>query len=291
VTVFLHAVGFGIVTASIIALSAVALSLQWGVSNIPNFAHGEFLTAGVYGALVGHAIVANLFVDILVGAAAAAIVAWITNLAVIERFLKTGLPIPMLFVVTIGISIVIQNAIAMIWGSQVRTFPSTGQSLHHIGPFLWTTVEEGVIAAAVLIMIGLHLVLRYTDFGKAIRSVADDRALAQACGIKTGQVVNLTWMLAGALAGTAGVVLGAASGSFNPTTGYSFLLVTFSAAVIGGIGQPYGAMIGALIVGIATEVSAAYLPASYKQVFAVSLLVLFLFIRPNGIFAPTRRRA
>ena len=102
--------------------------------------------------------------------------------------------------------------------------------------------------------------------------------------MNTTRVINLTWLFAGAIAGVAGFAIAIASGAFTPTTGYQFLLPTFAAAVIGGVGRPYGAMIGALIVGITTELGAAYVSAGYKQVIAVALLVLVLFVRPNGIF-------
>jgi branched-chain amino acid transport system permease protein len=132
---------------------------------------------------------------------------------------------------------------------------------------------------------GLHLLLQYTSFGRALRAVSDDRQLARACGIDTGRVVNLTWLLAGGIAGLGGFTLAASSGSFDPGMGFGFLLVTFAAAVIGGIGRRYGAMGGALIVGIATELSAAYLSSGYKQVIAVGLLILFLLLRPAGLFS------
>lgn len=284
-TPFLQAVGYGLVTSSVIALSAVALSLQWKVSNIPNFAHGEFLTVGAYGAMVAQVFTNNLAVDAAFGIALSAAVAAASNIAFIEPFLRRKANITTLFVVTIGISLIVQNVITLAFGAQVQTYSMGLQQLQHVGPFLWTTPEILVMAAAGGVMLGLHLLLQYTSFGRALRAVADDRQLARACGIDTGRVVNLTWLLAGGIAGLGGFTLAASSGSFDPGMGFGFLLVTFAAAVIGGIGRPYGAMGGALIVGIATEVSAAYLSSGYKQVIAVSLLILFLLIRPAGLFS------
>jgi branched-subunit amino acid ABC-type transport system permease component len=284
-TTFLQAIGYGLVTSSVIALSAVALSLQWKVSNIPNFAHGEFLTVGAYGAMVAQVFTDNLAVDAALGIALAAAVAAASNIAFIEPFLRRKANITTLFVVTIGISLIVQNVITLAFGAQVQTYSMGLQQLQHIGPFLWTTPEILVMTAAGGVMLGLHLLLQYTSFGRALRAVSDDRQLARACGIDTGRVVNLTWLLAGGIAGLGGFTLAASSGSFDPGMGFGFLLVTFAAAVIGGIGRPYGAMGGALIVGIATELSAAYLSSGYKQVIAVGLLILFLLLRPAGLFS------
>jgi branched-chain amino acid transport system permease protein len=283
-SVLLHALGFGLVTSALIALSAVALSLQWAVSGIPNFAHGEYLTAGAYGALAAQTVTANIYLDALAAIAAGALVAWLSNWAVIEPFIRAGMQTGMLFIVTIGISIVLQSVIEMIFGAQTQTYALPAQTLNHIGPFLWTRIEIYVVVLAVTVMLLIHLVLRYTEFGRAIRSIADSRQLARACGVNTTRVINLTWLFAGGIAGVAGYAIAIAGGAFTPTTGYQFLLPTFAAAVIGGVGRPYGAMIGAVIVGITTELGAAYVSAGYKQVIAVGLLVLVLFVRPTGIF-------
>jgi branched-subunit amino acid ABC-type transport system permease component len=287
----LHAVGFGLITSAIVALSSIALTLQWGLSSVPNFAHGEFLTVGAYAAFAVQGFTHNLLAEAATAAVVGAVVACATNLWLIEPFRKAGMSIPLLFVVTIGVSIVLQNLVSFIFGAQVDTYNLQQGQPHHVGPFLLTTLQLDIIVLAVAVMLLLHLVLRYTTFGKSVRSVADDRQLARACGIPTTRVTNLTWLLAGGIAGVSGFALAVSTGAFEPTTGYSFLLVSFAATVIGGIGRPYGAALGALIVGEITEISAAYLSASYKQVFAVGLLVLFLFVKPSGLFTPTRQAA
>lgn len=287
----LLSVGYGLVTASIIALSAIALSLQYGVSNIPNFAHGEFLTIGAYGALVAQHLTGIFVLDALIGGAAGALVAWLVNLLVIESFVRRSAPRSVLFVVTIGVSLVLQNLVNFFWGGQTQTYSLPPTKLHKVGPFAWTGVEELVMLTTLAIMGGLYVLLRFTKFGKAIRAVADDRELGGVTGIKTTRVVHLTWLLAGFIAGIAGVVLAASGGSFGPTTGYTFLLVTFAAAIVGGVGKPGGAVVGALIIGVTTEVAAAYLPSSYKQVVAVGVLILVLLVRPAGLFSTTYRGA
>lgn len=209
----------------------------------------------------------------------------------LEPFRKAGVSVTSLFVVTIGVSILLQNIVSFAFGAQVQTYTLAQGGTHHVGPFLLSSLQLEIIGVAMLVMLGLHLLLRYSTFGKSVRSVADDRQLARACGIPTTRITNLTWLLSGAIAGLSGFALAATAGAFEPTTGYSFLLVCFAATVIGGVGRPYGAALGALIVGEVTEISAAYLSASYKEVFAVGLLVLFLFLRPSGLFTPVRQAA
>ncbi|MDQ2960558.1 MAG: branched-chain amino acid ABC transporter permease [Candidatus Dormibacteraeota bacterium] len=286
---FLHAVGFGLVTSAVIALSAVALSLQFSVSNIPNFAHGEFLTLGMYGALVAQFVTNNIFVDVIVGGIVTAVVAWGINRMIIEPFNRRGAKVTVLFVITIALSLMIQNLLIVFFGGTTHSLVLPSETTSQVGPFLWTAADEIVIVVALAIMVVIHVILRYTKFGKAQRAVADSRELASVTGINMPRVVALTWLMAGAIAGIAGAVIAIQGGTFSPLTGYTFLLVTFAAAVAGGIGRPYGAMVGAIILGLATEVGGAYLAASYKQVIAVGILILVLLIRPSGLFAARGR--
>jgi branched-subunit amino acid ABC-type transport system permease component len=168
----------------------------------------------------------------------------------------------------------------------VLTVPE--MAAHEIGPFLWTNLDILIVIGGLLLLVGVHLVLRYTAFGRSQRAVADNPDLARASAIPTARVVALTWLLAGTIAGFAGMALATRGGTYGPLLGANFLLITLSAAVIGGIGKVYGALIGALAVGIVTELSGAYLSAGYKQVAALLVLVLVLLVRPNGILTVYR---
>jgi branched-subunit amino acid ABC-type transport system permease component len=137
----------------------------------------------------------------------------------------------------------------------------------------------------------VHLLLRYTYFGRAQRAVAENLALARASGINAARVINRTWLLTGSLAGLAGYVLGISTGGLYPAMGFQFLLVVFAAAILGGIGQPYGAMAGALVVGVTMEVSALYISSDYKTVIAFGLLIAALLVRPQGLVAARRAAA
>lgn len=284
-TILLHGVGFGLVTASIIALASVAFSLQFSVTTTPNFAHGELLTVGAYGALVAQTLTHSLILEIIAAMAAGAVVASAMNLAILQPFLKAGAKRLTIFLVTVSIGLVIQNVLLIAFGGAPSAYELPAFNLNQVGPFLWTTLDEWIMLATLGTLLLLHIVLRYTKFGKSLRAVSDNPQLARVTGINTPRVIQLTWGIDGLIAGFAGFVLAAYVGSITPTIGFSFLVVVFAASVIGGLGRPYGTLVGALLIGVAMEVSASYLPAEYKTSVAFALLILTLLFRPSGVFA------
>lgn len=284
-TILLHGVGFGLVTASIIALASVAFSLQFSVTTTPNFAHGELLTVGAYGALVAQTLTHSLILEIIAAMAAGAVVASAMNLAILQPFLKAGAKRLTIFLVTVSVGLVIQNVLLIAFGGAPSAYELPAFELNQVGPFLWTTLDEWIMLATLGTLLLLHIVLRYTKFGKSLRAVSDNPQLARVTGINTPRVIQLTWGIDGLIAGFAGFVLAAYVGSITPTIGFSFLVVVFAASVIGGLGRPYGTLVGALLIGVAMEVSASYLPAEYKTSVAFALLILTLLFRPSGVFA------
>jgi branched-subunit amino acid ABC-type transport system permease component len=284
-TVLMHGIGFGLVTASIIALASVAFSLQFSVTTTPNFAHGELLTVGAYGALVGQLLTHNIVVEIAAAMVSGAVVASLLNFAILQPFLRAGAKRLTIFLVTVAVGLIIQNALLISFGGAPSAYQLPAFELHAVGPFLWTSLDEAIMAATLLALLLLHVMLRYTKFGKSLRAVSDNPQLARVTGINTPRVVQLTWALDGLIAGFAGFVLAAYIGSITPTVGFTFLVVVFAASVIGGLGRPYGTLVGALLIGLAMEVSASYIPASYKTSVAFGLLIVTLLFRPSGIFA------
>jgi branched-chain amino acid transport system permease protein len=287
------AVGFGLVTAAIVALPALALSLQFGVTNVPNFAHGELITFGAYGALLAQRFTDNLMIQIAIGIAFAGLTALLTNWLVLQSFVRIGARPIQLLVVTAGLSLVLQNGLAFFVGESSRqlNFPKATYEGVRVGPFIWTQGDVIVMAASVVVAVGLYLVLRYTRFGKAQRAVAETRELALISGINVPRIVNLTWLIVGMLAGLSGIALASTGGTIVPTMGNQFLLVVFAAAILGGIGKPFGALAGALVIGVTMEVSAVFVSPAYKTSIAVGLLVLALLFRPDGLLASRRKVA
>ncbi len=272
-------------TASILALSTVGLSLQFSVTNLPNFAHGELMTAGAYAALITQTLTNNAFLAGVSACGVSALLALFLNAAVLQPFVRNKAKRLVLFIVTIASGLILQNLILLIFGGASIAYALPSSPSHQVGPFLFTERSMEIVAAALLVMLAVHLILRYTKFGKAQRAVADSPELARVTGIDAPHIVRLTWAMAGAMTGLAGFVLAVSIGSLTPTLGNTFLLVIFAAAIVGGIGKPYGAMLGALIIGMAMEISALYIPADYKPVVAFAFLILTLLVRPSGLFA------
>jgi len=280
---FLVTVGVGLATAAILALSALAFTLEYAVSRIANFAHGEFLTIGAYVAYSTQAIFhQNVAAAAALAAVAGAVAGLLLNVLVIEQF--RGRSAITVLIATLGVALIVQNVLTMIYGAANVSYSFAQGSLHHVGPFLWTTSDIEVILSALAIAGLSYLLLQRTRFGKAIRAVSQDRALAQVSGIPARRIVMGTWILAGAVAGFAGFALAATIGTFGPLLGFNFLLLTITATVAGGLGRPYATLGGALIVGLAIQIAGTYTSSAYELVFAFLLLVLLMLFRPNGVF-------
>jgi branched-subunit amino acid ABC-type transport system permease component len=283
-TVFLHSVGFGLVAAAIIALASVAFSLQFSVTTTPNFAHGDLLTVGAYGALEAQTLTHNIGVEVIASVVLGGLAATVLNLVLVEQFLKLRSPRITIFLVTVVFGLVVQNVILIIFGGSPAAFTLSTSGLFHIGPFLWTNVDLETMASAIVILGALHVVLRYTKFGKALRAVSDNPELARVTGVPYKRVVRITWLLDGMMAGFAGFVLAAYVGGLTPTFGFTYLVVIFAASVVGGLGRPYGTAVGALIIGLTMQVASSYVPPDYSESVAFGLLIVALLIRPQGLF-------
>jgi branched-subunit amino acid ABC-type transport system permease component len=275
--------GFGLITASVLALAAVGLSLQFGVTNYINFAYGEFLTLGAYLAWTLSHIGINIYLSAAIATVLMGVFAVLLNQFLLKPFTKKGVPLLFLLVVTFGLSLFLSNLILAIWGPNFKSLDVLRETPHAIGPFLFTTGQLVIITIALVVMGGIHLLLTRTEIGKAMRAMSDNVDLAQVSGIDTDRITSFTWLLSGCLAGLAGIVLVINITSFLPSLGGEFLFVIFAAVILGGVGSPYGAMLGALVIGLATEMSAVLINSAYKNDVAFALLILTLLLRPQGI--------
>jgi branched-subunit amino acid ABC-type transport system permease component len=275
--------GFGLITASVLALAAVGLSLQFGVTNYINFAYGEFLTLGAYFAWTLNHAGLNIYLSLAIATLLMGVFAVLLNQFLLKPFTKKGVPLLFLLVVTFGLSLFISNLILALWGPNFKSLDIPRETPHALGPFLFTTSQLAIIAIALVAMGAIHLLLTRTEIGKAMRAMSDSVDLAQVSGIDTDRITAFTWLLSGSLAGLAGIVLVVNVTSFQPSIGSEFLFVIFAAVILGGVGSPYGAMLGALVIGLATEMSAVLINSAYKNDVAFGLLILTLLLRPQGI--------
>jgi branched-subunit amino acid ABC-type transport system permease component len=286
-TGFGNAVGSGIADAAILVLSALAMTLQHSITRHANFAHGAFLTMAAYMMVAFYPLVENLYLLALIGVVLSAVLALAMNTLVLQPFRKVTTSLTVFLIVTFALETVFENSIALGFGLNYVAITVPTQTAHHIGPFLWTPLEELIIAISVVVVTAVFVVLKFTPFGREQRAVADDPVLARVVGIKANRVIAYTWLLTGALAGLAGVALGATTGTFDAQLGFNFLLLTFAAVIVGGLGRPLGAVIGALIIGVVTSLTGFYVSSGYAQVGALMILLLALLVRPQGLLRST----
>lgn len=284
---FLLSVGFGLVTASVLAIAAVGLSLQFGITNYINFAYGDFMALGAYISweLNSGFTHVNIWLALVGGSLIMGMIAVLANRFLLGPFARRFDKLFYILIVTFGLSLIILNLITSIWGAEVRRYSLPNETPLHLGPFLLTRDQLVVVAIGLVLMVAVHLMLTTTRLGKSMRAMSDNTTLAMTSGIDTRRITAITWFLTGTLAGLAGTVLGITAASLTPSAGETFLFVIFAAVIVGGVGSVYGAIIGALIIGMATEISATFINAAYKLDTAFVILILALLFKPSGLFA------
>jgi len=276
----------GLIAGLLISLPAIGLSLTYGVLNFPNFAVGAMLTVGAYLAFF-----VNVDLGLPLGFAAVVAGLGVGLVAVaaqhlVYRPIGSGDHITLL-VASMGVAFVLENLVRFVYGSEVRTF-----DLPVARPVMWHGLrlnqEQLIIAASVLAALAATvLILKATRLGRAMRAISDNPELAQVRGIRRARTVDCTWLLGGALTALAGVLIGIDT-VVEPLIGTNYLVTVFAAAIVGGIGNPFGAMAGGLIIGLAEELSTLALPTTYRQGVSFLILALVLFLRPHGLFGTAR---
>lgn len=281
--------GFGLVGAAILSLSAVAFTLEYAVTNVANLSHGEILTIGAYAAYLVHQSTGNTLLAALAAAVAGGVVALGMQTLVIDRFVRSHAGAMPTFIATLGMSFIIQNLLVIKFGASPVAYSIPQSAPIQVGPFLWTSTEIEIILSALAITGALFVIITYTKFGKALRAVFQNRELARVTGINATFVAAATWFLAGLVAGYAGFILAESVGTFTPYFGFSFFLITLTATVAGGLGRPFSTMAGAVIVGLALEFTGGYISASYNLAFAFAILAIVILVRPRGLFTKPGR--
>ncbi len=282
-SLFLASLGFGLVTSAVLAIAAVGFTMQFAVTDVLNLAYAAVMIASAYVAYAVNQAGVDIWLAMVVAAAAGAVLSVALNRGIYTPFQRRGsAPITMV-IVSLGMTLIIEFGVqALAGGTSVSYAMSQGPTLR-AGGLILTAVQLAVIGVSLLVMAGVHVLLRYSKLGKAMRATAANPTLARNCGIRTGRVITTTWALTGAMCGLAGVVFGIDSGSFSATSTDVFLVLILAAVFLGGPGQAYGAMLGALVIGLATEVSATFIAADYKYVVAFVVLLLMLGVRPSGL--------
>ncbi|MGA8924394.1 MAG: branched-chain amino acid ABC transporter permease, partial [Candidatus Dormiibacterota bacterium] len=270
---------------SILALAAVGFTLQFGVTNILNLAFAEVMTSSAFVAYWLNSRGISIWICMVAAGIFGAIFSVLINRGLYRPFIRRGARLFALIIVSMGLALVIQNGVLAITGPGFFTYNQPQGLAFDIAGIRFSDTELAILLIAVTAMLCVHLLLTRTRLGKAMRACSADAALARCSGVPTSRVVDLAWLLSGALAGIAGVTLFMNTTAFSVTTRGDFFVVIIAAAILGGVGDAYGAMLGALIIGFATEFAALFLDSAYKTAVAFVILILVLLIRPQGVRA------
>ena len=282
-SIFLSSLGFGLITAAVLAIAAVGFTLQFAVTDVLNLAFAAVMTAGAFVAYWINQAGQSVWLGLVVAMAVCSALSVLLNLVVYSPFQRRGSSPITIVIVSLGMALIIEFGIqAIVGGVDVSYTMGQGRTFRADGLIL-TTVQLVIIAISLVVIGASHVLLRHTKLGKAMRATAANRSLARNCGIRTNRVITLTWALTGALGGLAGTVFAIDIGSFGPTSTDLFLVLILAAVFLGGPGQAYGAMLGAVLIGLATEISAAYIQPDYKYVIAFVALLAVLAVRPAGL--------
>jgi branched-subunit amino acid ABC-type transport system permease component len=279
----------GLAFGMVYGLVALGFTMIIRALDLVNFAHGETM---MIGGLVGFSLAVGVGLPFAVTMVLATLAAGTFGVAsgvlIFQPLRSNGSPIINMMIATIGLSILLQNAARVIWGSRAQEFPPVyGSGTYDVGGILVPPYVPWVLAVGIVLMVALHAFFYRTPTGIAMRGASEDPNTARLMGINPNRMILYTLGISGALGGLAGVLIAPIIfASFD--MGIVIGIKAFAAATIGGLGSLPGAIVGGIIVGLVETLGAATVDSAYKDAFAYGLLILVLLIRPRGLFGGQR---
>ncbi len=274
----------GLMLGASYSLVAIGYTLIFGVLGLLYFAHGEVFMVGAFVGLylVIHA-GTNIYMALLGATIATACLGVFAVYAAVRPVSKDYPLAPLIS--TIGLTIVLQNIATYIFGGQTVAFPETIESiLFHFGPVTISSVQIFTLAVAVVLMVLLWLFIENSKMGRAIRATAENHETAALLGVNVNRVVLVTFILASAIAGIAGVLDGVKNSAISPFMGLQVAIKGLVVMLLGGLGNVRGAMVAGILLGMIEILTAAYLGSSMRDFFTFAILILILLYRPTGLF-------
>ncbi|HEY0877125.1 MAG TPA: branched-chain amino acid ABC transporter permease [Zeimonas sp.] len=284
----------GVVVGATLALGAIGLTLTYNILRFANFAHGEFLTFGAYFALVFAAFFASastigpltfgwgFLVAVAIAIALTALLALVLDRLLFRALRRSDVTVT-LVIASFGASLMLRNVVVFVWGSRPEYYSRNIAVSTELLPGVRLSGDElFVVGLTAVLMVGLHLFLTRTSLGRSMRAVSDDPSLARVAGIDVQAVIRWTWIIGAGLASVAGILFGLTV-QISSEMGFNLILPMFAAAILGGIGSIYGAVLGGLVIGLAQEMSVPLIGAAYKPAVAFLLMFAILLVYPKGI--------
>ena len=270
----------GLAQGFIISLAGLAITLVFGIARFPNATTGDAMTLGAYAALSAHMATGSLVL-----AAAAIVVTAVTflvaYLAVFRRLAERS--VVALLVASIGVGFAIRAMIGLIFGHSQHVIPIPLSRSYVVGGLRIAPLDLQIAGTTILALTLVFGLLFLTPIGRQMRAVADNRDLARVSAIRSDRVMIALWLLAGAITGVAGLMLGIKT-VVAPEIGWEMLLSAFTVAILGGLGSPVGAVLAGLLLGVAQEVSTPVVGFTYKIALAFGVMLFVLLVRPRGLF-------
>ncbi len=273
----------GVAVGSVLALAAIGLTLTYGILKLSNFAHGDFMTLGAYLTWIANTKGVNIWLSMLCGAVGTIIGMLITEYLLWKQMRDRRASDTTLIIISIGLALFIRNGILLLYGGGNQLYELPVVAALQFGDLRIAYYRIIVVGLAIAAIIALHLILQKTKMGKAMRAVADNIDLARVSGINVERVVLWTWIITGTLTAFAGTMYGLIA-VVRPNMGWFLILPMFASVILGGIGNVYGAIAGAFIIGIAQEMSVPLLGSEYKLGVALAIMIAILLVRPQGLF-------
>lgn len=280
----------GIRLGLLLALASIGLSLIYGTTGLSSFSHAEQVTlGGLLAYTFANVMGLNIWLTALIVIVVTGATGWVQDAIIWKPLRKKGLSLTQMMIVTIGLALAMQYTFQMFYGaSTVRIITANPETIS-FGPVTLTYQSLVAMAVSIVVLVLVGLFLLKTRTGRATRAVSDNPALAAASGIDVDSIIRKVWVLATALAGLSGLMLGLVLNGINWQTGMQLLLLMFAAVTLGGLGTAFGALVGSLIVGLTVELANLVLPGDFKYATALLLLIIILLVRPQGIFGRKER--
>jgi len=275
-----------IIAGSIYSLVTLGFNLIFGTTRFVNLTHGVVAAIGGYGTFAMLELFdQDIFVSILFGIIVAAFIGWLSEKLIYRPMRKNKSSSTVLLVASLGLFTALQAVIAIIFSSEFKTLSKNIDSIkvYEIFGGIITEVQIIILCTAILIMVSLGLMMKFTKLGKAIKAISDDEEVAKIVGINTNKIIAKVFIIGSAIAGVAGIAIGFDTG-IEPTMGMSLLFKGVIAMIIGGIGNVYGGVAGAFLLGFVENFGIWKISGEWKDTIAFVVLLLFLVIRPGGIF-------
>jgi branched-chain amino acid transport system permease protein len=277
-----HLTVTGLLVASLLALGAVGLSLTFGVARFANVAHPDFMMLGAYATFAFNAMAGLPFGwSAVLGIAGALLVGVPVARLAYDKLPVTGTV--QLLVISIGVSFILRHAVLLVFGSSLLQFAVPLQRPYVWGPVRLTVYQILTLVVAAVLVLGVHLLLSRTRLGRTLRAISDNPVLTEIAGADVSRARLAMWTIAVLLASAGGILFGL-NLVIQPNMGWDLVIPIFAAAILGGIGNPYGALGGALVIGLVQEWSTLVIPAAYKEAIAFTAMALCLMFRPRGLW-------